>query len=114
MVRGVVRRGAAKAEYALMLMLVGMCCFLVVGTLGVRVSELFDTNGAATTNVPRGPDTTAENPADPTPGEDPTPGKTNKGKKGKPPRQGNPGNGNAGNDGSVGNAPDPAPVPAPR
>ena len=90
MIRVTARRGTTKVEYALTIMLVGVSCALLVGTLGHRVERLY--NG---TDEPAGVPAPAAAPAP----EDPPPDGGAGGK-----RHGNPGNGNNGNDKDAGNA----------
>lgn len=99
MARCLSRRGATKVEYALVILLVGVSCILVVGALGEGVGGLFD--GARTTFSGANADDPTAATAEP---EDDTGKGKDKGKAKSARPNGNPGQGNAGNDKTVGNA----------
>jgi Flp pilus assembly pilin Flp len=90
MVRGAFRRGATKVEYALMVMLLGVCCLLVLAALGTGVGGLFSGVGGTFRDV------NGDHPSAATAEPDDGKGKG---------RRGNPGQGNAGNDKAAGNYP---------
>ena len=103
MVGGMARRGATKAEYALVLGLLSVSSVLVVGALGHEVASLFDGIVVIDPHEGRGGGTDDDGGGGG--GDDDTGGGgKGKGKHGNNGQHGNPGGGNNGNDKTGGNA----------
>lgn len=99
--RDVLRGGATKVEYALMLLFISVGSLLVIGAMGQHLSSLLDGTGSAFEDASQGgpSESQAFDPGSDS-GSD-----SESGNSGRARRRGNPGQGNVGNDKTVGNAP---------